>query len=89
VPGADTNINLSLVVTVADENLSDFTTANGKRPATVRQAVLEVLRSASQDELQEHKLPTMKRRIKQQINKVLEKDWVVDVVIPEFRTHKQ
>jgi hypothetical protein len=31
----------------------------------------------------------MKRRIKQQINKVLEKDWVEDVVIPEFRTHKQ
>lgn len=89
VPGADTNINLFLVVTIADENLSEFTTANGKRPASIRQAVLEVLRSSTQDELQEHKLPTMKRRIKQQINKVLEKDWVEDVVIPEFRTHKQ
>ena len=89
VAGADTNINLSLVVTIADENLSEFSTANDKRPASIRQAVLEVLRSSSQDELQEYKLPTMKRRIKQQINKVLEKDWVEDVVIPEFRTHKQ
>ena len=89
VAGADTNINLSLVVTIADENLTDFNTANDKRPASIRQAVLEVLRSATQDELQEYKLPTMKRRIKQQINTVLEKDWVEDVVIPEFRTHKQ
>ena len=55
----------------------------------VRQAVVKVARSSNREDLEDPNLSTMKRLIREEINKVLRKSFIIEVVISDFRTMEQ
>lgn len=89
-PGAVIHIRFNLVATVAQGQEATFAelVSKGKK-ARVRQAVIKITRSASLEDLQDPELNVFKRQIKEEINKVLHKSYVNDVIISSFRTMEQ
>jgi flagellar basal body-associated protein FliL len=89
-PGSVIHIHFNLVATVAEGQETTFAelVSNGKQ-ARVRQAVIKVTRSASLEDLQDPELNVFKRQIKEEINKVLHKSYINDVIISSFRTMEQ
>lgn len=63
--------------------------ANSAHRARVRQAVDKVARSSSLEDLNDPGLNTIKRLIKEEINKVLHKSYISEVVISDFKTIEQ
>lgn len=57
--------------------------------ARVREAVEKIARSSTMDDLKDPNLATLKRLLKEEINKVLKQSYIVEVVISEFRTMEQ
>ena len=57
--------------------------------ARVKQAVIEVVRKSSLTDLNDPQLSTMKRMMKEAINKVLKKSYIIETVISEYRTMTQ
>lgn len=89
-PGSVIHVSFKLVATVASgqETMFGDLVSKGKQ-ARVRQAVIKVARSASLEDLQDPELNVFKRQIKEEINKVLQKSYVNDVIISTFRTMEQ
>lgn len=89
-PGSVIHVSFKLVATVANGQETTFgeLVTKGKQ-ARVRQAVIKVARSASLEDLQDPDLNVFKRQIKEEINKVLQKSYVNDVIISSFRTMEQ
>jgi flagellar basal body-associated protein FliL len=89
-PGSVLHIRFDLVATVAQGQETAFAELVSKgKQARVRQAVIKVARSASLEDLQDPELNVFKRQIKEEINKVLHKSYVNDVIISSFRTMEQ
>ena len=89
-PGSVIHVSFKLVATVAMGQETAFGELVGKtKQARVRQAVIKVARSASLEDLQDPDLNVFKRQIKEEINKVLQKSYVNDVIISSFRTMEQ
>jgi len=89
-PGATIHVTFNLVALVEQGAASDFEAkvkANNK--ARVKQAVIEVVRKASLADLNDPQLSTVKRMMKEAINKVLKKSYVIETVISEYRTMTQ
>ena len=78
-----------LVVTAHGQDVAFETAANQHHNARVRQAVLKVARSASLEDLNDPNLTTIKRQLREEINKVLRKSYVTEVVISDFKTMEQ
>ncbi|HAW26664.1 MAG TPA: hypothetical protein DCY03_00885, partial [Planctomycetaceae bacterium] len=57
--------------------------------ARVKQAVIEVVRKSNLSDLNDPQLSTVKRMMKESINKVLKKSYVIETVISEYRTMTQ
>ncbi len=89
-PGSVIHVSFKLVATVASGQETAFgeLVTQGKQ-ARVRQAVIKVARSASLEDLQDPDLNVFKRQIKEEINKVLQKSYVNDVIVSTFRTMEQ
>lgn len=89
-PGSVIHVRFNLVATVARGQETTFAELVSKsKQARVRQAVIKVARSASLEDLQDPELNVFKRQIKEEINKVLHKSYVNDVIISSFRTMEQ
>lgn len=89
-PGSVIHVRFDLVVTVAEGQETTFQDLVSKsKKARVRQAVNKVARSASLEDLQDAELNVFKRQVKEEINKVLHKSYVNDVIISSFRTMEQ
>jgi flagellar basal body-associated protein FliL len=88
--GSVIHVRFNLVATVPrghEVALDDAVTRT--MPARIRQAVMEVARSSSLDDLKDPELSVLKRKVKEEINKVLRKSLVSEVIISEFRTMEQ
>ena len=84
------HVTFELVAIVAsDQELNFDQAANGVHKHRVRQAIVKVARSSSLDDLSDPNLSTMKRLIREEINKVLQKSYVIEVVISDFKTMEQ
>lgn len=84
------HIAFRLVAVVAAEHEVAFNeAANRLHRARVRQAVVKVARMSSLEDLGDPELSTVKRRIREEVNKVLRKSYITEVVISEFRTLEQ
>ena len=70
------------------EKLS-FQEAVKDRKARIRQTVEKIVRSASRDELNDPHLSTLKRLIREEVNKVLEKSFIIEAVIHDFSVIEQ
>jgi flagellar basal body-associated protein FliL len=89
-PGSVLHVRFDLVATVAEGQQTVFADLVSKgKQARVRQAVNKVARSASLEDLQDPELNVFKRQIKEEINKVLHKSYVNDVIIGSFTTMEQ
>jgi flagellar basal body-associated protein FliL len=86
-PGSVLNVTFELVAEVSSDNELVFTQAANK--ARVKQAIVEVIRSASLPDLNDPNLITIKRLMKEKINKVLRNSYVIQVFVSEFRVFIQ
>lgn len=90
VTGAVVHVSFKLVAIVSRSQQRAFeTAATGLHKNRVRQAVLEVVRSANLEDLNDPKLRTIKRQTREKINKVLRKSYVIETVISEFTVLEQ
>ena len=84
------HVSFKLVAVVAKGQEVEFDqAANKTHKARVRQAVIEVARSATMEDLADPNLTTFKRLIQEKINKSLRRSYVVEVIVSEFRTIEQ
>lgn len=89
-PGATIHVTFNLVALVEQGASSDFEAmVKENNNARVKQAVIEVVRKSSLTDLNDPQLSTMKRMMKEAINKVLKKSYVIETVISEYRTMTQ
>ncbi|QDT42098.1 hypothetical protein Pan241w_21790 [Gimesia alba] len=89
-PGATIHVTFNLVALVEQGSAADFESmVKEQSKARVKQAVIEVVRKSSLSDLNDPQLGTMKRMMKEAINKVLKKSYVVETVISEYRTLTQ
>lgn len=84
------HITFKLVAIVSRGAEHEFkAAANEVHRARVRQAVVIVARSCSLADLDDPHLTSLKRQIREEINKVLRKSTVIEIVINDFKTMEQ
>ena len=88
--GTLVHVNFELVAGVAGKNEATFREAvEVNYRNRLRQAIGEIVRSASLEDLQDPDLNQLKRRIKEDLNKTLQSSYVVEVIIPKMQVHVQ
>ncbi|MBW3543313.1 MAG: flagellar basal body-associated FliL family protein [Planctomycetes bacterium] len=88
--GSVLHVSFNLFATVAEGRQPAFKEAVMiRRNARVRQAVSKVIRSASLDELEDAEHNVIKRQLKEEINKVLQKSYINEVIVVDFRMLQQ
>jgi flagellar basal body-associated protein FliL len=89
-PGTVIHVNFKLTAVVPSGQQMAFDhAANQEHNARVRQAVLKVCRNASLDDLNDPSLTSIRRQLREEINKVLRKSYVTEVVISDYKTMEQ
>ena len=84
------HISFKLYAIVArDQKVSFDQAAKSKHKARVRQAVITVCRSSSLNDLSDPELGVIKRKIRETVNKILRKSYIIEVVIDGFTTMEQ
>lgn len=84
-PGADITVSFSVYATVAKGQDVAFDTAvNKDHKGRVRQAIEKVVRGSNLDDLGDSNLGTIKRKIKEEVNKALRKSYIIEVVVSEY-----
>lgn len=84
------HLTFELVAIVAQDSLDPFKKAVEKvQHHRVRQAIVKVARSSSLEEITDPHLDTMKRLIREEVNKVLGKSYIIEVVFPDFKYIEQ
>lgn len=83
-----TTFKLTAVVPMGQE-IEFERLANQQNNGRVRQAVEKIVRSANLDDLNDPNLSTMKRQLREEINKILKKSYVSEIVISDFKMMEQ
>ena len=88
--GFTIHISFRLVAIVSSNSETRFYDAVHKEHKfRVHQAVDKVIRSSSQEDLKDANLDRIKRRIREDVNKVLGNSYIQDVIVTEFRMMEQ
>lgn len=89
---ADTIVHVSFhlhaLVPVDQKELFDQA-ANTDYKVRVREAIETIVRSATMEDLKDSSLSTLKRLVREEINKVLRQSYVLEVVLSEYKTIDQ
>lgn len=89
-PGSVIHITFKLTAVVPVGQEIEFDRlANQQNNGRVRQVVEKIARSAGLDDLNDPSLATIKRQLREEINKVLRKSYVTEVVISDFKMMEQ
>lgn len=88
-PGMVIHVDFKLVGIVARTLQTQLEETQKEHEARLRQAVIKVSRSSSLNDLNDPGLGTLKRKIREEINKVLHKSYIIEVVISDFKTIEQ
>lgn len=84
------HLSFELFAVVArDQELRFADAVEKQHKARVRQAVDKVVRSSNLDDLDDPNLSTIKRLIREEINKVLRKSYIIEVVISDLQRMEQ
>ena len=83
--GSEINLTFTLTAIVSIDAKSDFEDAVKKNKYRVNESVERVCRSATQLELTDPELSVMKRQIRSEINKVLAKSYIIDIIISDWQ----
>lgn len=84
------HLTFELVAIVSRDSLDQFKDVIEKEQYhRVRQAIVKVARSSSLEEITDPHLDTMKRLIREEVNKVLGRSYIIEVVFPDFKYIEQ
>jgi len=83
--GVSVQVKFELVVQVHAGSENDFRKAKDTHDARIRDSINRVVRSASGNDLNDPELDTLKRLIREEINKILGTSYVTDVMIPDWQ----
>lgn len=90
VIGSSIQLRFKLYVTVAESQLEEFKNlANVAHKARVNEAIIEIFRAASQDDLRDPELNVMKQKIREKVNRLLGTTAIIDVVFSGFSKMEQ
>lgn len=82
--GAVIHVNFRVVALVSGKEEQSFKDAVKAADARIREAVMIVARQADNEALNDPVLGSIKRLIREQINKILKKSYIRDIVISEY-----
>ena len=83
---SDLHLEFTLAAVVSRNAQDDFKEAvNDLLKYRVRQAVERVCRSATREELEDPVQSTLKRLMKEEINKILGKSYIIDIIISGYQ----
>jgi len=83
---SDLNLEFTLAAVVSRDAEQSFKEAvNDLQKYRVRQAVERVCRSATREELEDPVHSTLKRLMKEEINKILGKSYIIDIIISGYQ----
>ncbi len=85
-PDVNIHINFTLSASVLAKNKQALKEAKDKYQARIRDAVNTVARSASRDDLNDPHLNTIKRSIREEINRIIHEHYIIEIVIPDWQT---
>ena len=88
-PGMIIHVDFKLSAVATSKQASSLDAQLKLHLARVRQAVNKIVRMSSLEELNDPNLATIKRLIREDINRVLKKTYVVEAVITDMRTMEQ
>lgn len=83
------HIDFKLVGLVNKGQAVGFQDKLKEHEARIRQAVIKVARSSNLEDLNDPNLSTIKRLIREEVNKVLRKSYVTEIVISDFSIMEQ
>ena len=84
------HISFKLFALVAADQKTEFDkAANEVNKARVREAVERIARGATVEDLNDPAAGTLKRLLREEINKVLKQSYIVEVVLSDFKTMQQ
>lgn len=86
--GGDITLEFTLAAEVSKDVQESFRSAiKDAHQFRVRQAVERVCRSASREQLDDPNLSTLKRLLREEINKVLGQSYIIQVLITDWQIH--
>lgn len=88
-PGMIIHVDFKLSAVATSKQASSLDSQLKLHQARVRQAVNKIVRMSSLEELNDPNLATIKRLIREDINRLLRKSYVLEVVITDVRTMEQ
>ena len=86
--GSEINLTFTLAAVVSRNAQSDFSDAVKQNQFRVAQAVGRVCRSATLQDLTDPELGTIKRLIKEEINKVLATSYIIVIIISDWQARE-
>ncbi|HEY3967834.1 MAG TPA: flagellar basal body-associated FliL family protein [Planctomycetaceae bacterium] len=89
VPGIILHVDFKLTALASTRQSSTLESQFRWNQERIREAVNKIVRSSSYDELNEPNLGTLKRLIREELNRVLAKDLINEIVINDIRVLEQ
>lgn len=81
--GLNMHVQLALSGTVPEALTEEFAERYEQHKSRIRQSVLSIIRSSTQQDLADPSLSLIRRKIQDQLNRLLGKKFLVDVVVTE------
>jgi flagellar basal body-associated protein FliL len=88
-PGVIIHVDFKLSAVASSKHASNLESQIKTHTARIRQAVNKIVRSSSLEEMNDPNLGTIKRLIREEINRLLQKTYVIEVVITDVRIMEQ
>jgi flagellar basal body-associated protein FliL len=88
-PGVIIHVDFKLSAVCSSKHASNLESQIKSHTARIRQAVNKIVRSSSLEEMNDPNLGTIKRLIREEINRLLQKTYVLEVVITDVRIMEQ
>ena len=89
VPGSIIHVDFKMSAVASAKQASNLEQQFKMRQARIRQAVNKIVRSSNLEELNDPNLGTIKRLIREEINRQLTRSYVIEIVITDIRTMEQ
>jgi flagellar basal body-associated protein FliL len=88
--GSTIHVSFKVVCIVKDgQNLAFEELANKTHKTRTRQSIERIIRSAALEDLHDPNLSTIRRQIREEVNKVVGKNFVLDVAVSDIRLIEQ
>lgn len=88
-PGSIMHVDFKMSAITSGKQAASLEAQVKAHQARIRQAVNRIVRSSNLEELNDPSLATIKRLTREEINRLLRKSYVIEVVITDFRLMEQ